>query len=205
MGGSNDAQRQATANERERLAQVEATQKRIEEIFGAPGREAGIQDVIGATRDYLGGDLNRQNDKAVRQTKFANARAGQSFGSLDADRNRQLAEQYLRGGLEVERRAQGAGTSLRQADQSSKLNLFNMATTGLDMTTAARQAGEAMRNNIAGAKTDALQTGLGDLFGDMGDIYKRSREKAGANAAEKYQYNTFYQPNQFTSLGSIGW
>lgn len=205
MGGSNNAAKEANRAEAERRAQISATQKRIEEIFADPSREAGIQDVIAATRDYLQGDLDRQTDKAQRQLKFATARSGQSLGSVDADRNRELAEQYLRAGLEVERRAQGSGTSLRQADQTSKLNLFNLATTGLDATTAARNANEAFRVNNDQARQDAMSSGLNDLFGDLGDIYKRSRERAGTQSAEKYQYNTFWQPSQFSGLGSVGW
>lgn len=205
MGGSNNAAKEANRAEAERREQISATQRRIEQIFADPSREAGIQDVIGATRDYLQGDLDRQTERNQRQLKFATARAGQTFGSVDADRNRDLAEAYLRAGLEVERRAQGAGTSLRQADQVSKQNLFNLATTGIDATTAARQAADAFRVNNDQARQDAMQSGLGDLFGDLGEVYKRSRERAGQQSAEKYQYNTFWQPGAFTGLGSVGW
>jgi hypothetical protein len=99
--------------------------------------------------------------------------------------------------VEVQRRANAAGSALRQADQASKINLFSMAQQGLDATTAAQQAGEMMRANVATAKADALESGLGDVFSNLGDIYKKSRERAGAERAEKYQYNTFYTPNQW--------
>lgn len=196
-GGAGRAQQEARAAEEQRRREIEGTQRRIETIYSDPNREADIRDVMEATRQYLQGDLDRQNTKASRETKFALARSGQTMGSVDADLNRDLSENYLRAALEVQRRANAAGNSLRQADQSSKLNLFSMAQQGLDMTTAVRQATESMRSNLAGAKADATQSGLGELFKDFGDIYKRSREKKGEASAEKYQYGTFYTPNNW--------
>jgi hypothetical protein len=204
MGSSSEsASREAASAEQARRAQVLATQRQIESIFSDPSRETGIRDVENATRDYLGLDLNRQNDRSLRELRFAMARDGQTMGSRDVDANRAAAEAYLRGGVEVQRRANAAGNSLRQADQASKLNIFSLAQNGLDMTTAARQAGEAMRSNIGMAKADALQTGLGDLFGDLGSIYKRSKEKAGERQAQLYQYGNVFAPNQYYAGGSL--
>lgn len=205
MGSNDDAQKAAQRSEAERSALVAATQRRIEGIYSNPSRETGIKDVENATRDYLQGDLTRQNTTAARELKFAMARNGQSMGSVDVDQNRGLSENFLRGAVEVQRRAGAAGNSLRQADQASKMNLFSMAQQGLDMTTATRQAGESMRANLAGAKADAMESGLGDVFKSMGDIYKTSREKAGTRSAEKYQYDTFYKPNSwYASPASSG-
>jgi len=204
MGGSDKASKAAQAGEDQRRQQVTDTQRRIEDIYSAPGRENDIRDVEGATRDYLQGDLNRQNTTAGRELKFALARSGQTMGSTDANQNRKLAEAFLRGSVEVQRRAGAAGNSLRQADQSAKLGLFSQALAGLDMTTATRQAGESMRNNIGMARADAMQTGLGDVFGDLGNIYKRSREKSGEEQAERYRYNTFFTPNSYYSGGTGG-
>jgi hypothetical protein len=199
-GGGGDQQAAAERAERERRAQVTATQQRIEGIYTSPGREADINDLIGATRSYLQQDLDRQNAASERGARFALARSGLTMGSADVDTNRKLAESSLRGALEVERRSQAAGNTLRQRDQESKLNLFNMAQSGLDMTTAARQAGEALRSNIGLARADALQTGLGNVFGDMGELYKRSRERAGERQAQR-DFNFYSAPY----AGGGGW
>lgn len=207
-GGSNRAQREAQRAEDQRRAQVAQTQSAIERIYSNPAREAEIAQLIDATRGYLSTDLDKQNAKAQRQLKFALARSGQSFGSTEANQRRDLGEAYLKSGLEVERRAQAAGASLRQADQSAKLNLFQLAQSGLDMTTAARQAGESMRSNIDLAKSEATQQGIGDAFGTFGDIYKRSREEKARREQDKQlgvygpaAYGPFssgygYDPNQ---------
>lgn len=190
MGSSNNASREASAAEAQRRQQVESVQRQVEAIYGAPQRETDIRDVENATRDYLQGDLDRQSKRTARELKFALARDGTTMGSRDVDQNRELAENFLRGAVEVQRRAGAAGNSLRQADQASKLGLFSMAQQGLDMTTAARQAGESMRSNIAGAKADALQTGLGDLFSNFGKVYTASRERGIEKRREK-QFNPY--------------
>lgn len=200
MGSSNKAQREATRAEEQRSALVADTQRRIEGIFSAPGREAGVLDVENATRDFLQGDLDRQNDSAARNLKFSNARAGQTGGSVAIDQNRQRAEDFLRGSVEVQRRAGAAGNALRQADQQSKLGLFSMAQQGLDMTTAVRQAGESLRNNIAGVRADATESGLGNLFAKFGDINKASREAAGERAARKHDFGG----SLFSTAGGTG-
>ena len=200
-GGADAQQRAAQQAEEQRRAQVLAGQQAVERIYNTPEREAQIQDAVNATRGFLIKDLDRQNQVAQRQNKFALARSGTTGGSADVDSNRNLSQAYLRGVTEAERRAQAAGSSLRQADQNSKLNLFQMVQGGLDQTTAARNAGEAMRSNVASARAEAMQQGIGDVFQSFGDIYKRSRERAGERQTEKNQMQTFYQPNPYASRG----
>jgi hypothetical protein len=190
-GGSNNASREAEQAEAARRRQVEETQRQIEGIYTSPEREAQIQDVIGATRGFLETDLDRQQKKASRQSKFAAARSGQTMGSAAVTAQRELSDAYQRGLIEATRRAEAAGAGLRQQDQNSKLNLFAMAQAGLDATTAARQAGEAMRANIASSRADSMQTGIGDVFQSMGDLYKRSRERAGERNTELRMYNPY--------------
>lgn len=197
-GGTDQATKEAERAEAERRRQVAATQQAIEGIYSSPQRQQDISGLEAAVRQFLGQDLSRKTGEAQRSLKFALARDGQTLGSTAVDRNRDLGEQYLRGSLEVDRRAQAAGAALRDADQQAKLSLFSQAAAGLDQTTAVRQAGEGMRANIGIARGDALQSGLGDLFSQLGDIYKRSRERKGAADAEKYQYGgQFYSPNQY--------
>ena len=201
---NNSATRQAEQAEAQRRAQVSATQRQIEGIYSTPEREGQITDLIGATRQFLNTDLDRQNAVANRELKFSLARSGQSGGSTAVDQNRDLGDAFLRGVLETERRAQAAGASLRGADQAAKQNLFSMAQSGLDMTTAARQAGEAMRVNLGNARADATQSGIGEVFSGFADAYKRSRERAGTAQAEKYQYGTAYAPSPYATGGGYG-
>lgn len=199
--GASDAAKQANTMEAQRQADIKATQQRIDSIFSAPGRERDIQSVIDATRAYLGDALKTKNLEAQRQTKFALARNGQTGGSYDVDTHRKLGNDFLKAALEVERRSQQAGTGLRNADQQAKMNLFSLATQGLDSATAMSQAAQSMRVDLANARQSANEDGLGDFFGNLGDVYKTSKEAAGARQAERYQYGTFYAPSGGASNG----
>lgn len=192
-GGDGGAAAQARADEQKRQAEIKAAQKRVEAIFGSPGREMDIADLEAATREFLQSDLDRQHTDTSRNLKFAMARSGLAGGSADIDKNRKLAENYLRGILEVERRANTAGATLRSQDASTKAGLFSQILGGLDASTAASEAARSLQTNVALAKSDAYQQGLGDLFGDFADIFKLSREAAGERR-QAYDFNTLYAP-----------
>ena len=192
FGGGGNASAEAQAAEDRRRAQVKQAQDRIEAIFGGPGREADIQDFIGDTRDLLTGDLGRANDINQRKLKFALARSGLSGGSASVDLNKDLAEAFLRGNVEAERRAQGAGSNLRAQDQQSKLGLFSQATAGLDTTTAARNAALALKNNITAAGSDSLNRNFDRFFTNFAEIFKGSKERSGERQARLFDFGTIF-------------
>jgi hypothetical protein len=61
-------------------------------------------------------------------------------------------------------------------DQQSRIGLIQMAQSGLETGTAARNAAEAMKTNIAASRTGAEAKGLGDLFGGTAEIYKKQQQ-----------------------------
>jgi hypothetical protein len=203
LGSPNKASKEAAAAEEKRKADIAAAQKRIEGIFGSAQREGEIRDLEAATRDFLQEDLTKKNIDASRGLKFALARSGLSKGSVDADTNKRLADDYLKGIIEVERRSKTAGLSLRAQDNETKNALFSQILGGLDATTAAQQASSALRQNVGLAKSDALQSGLGDLFGDFGDIFKFSQEAAGDRRAA-FDFNTLYGQRQTPTASVAG-
>lgn len=205
MGSSGgNAQREAEQAEKERQAQIRATQQRIEGAFSQPQREADIADFLNATRGYYREDANRQQGDASRNLQFALARSGMVGGQYDADTNRRLAETYQRGLLEADRRAQSAAASLRSADQQAKQQLLAMAQSGLDMTTATQNASQALRNNLAGATADAREGTLGNLFSSFGDIYSQSVKQQEEKRAQRDVYRTLYQPSGYQTGYSGG-
>ena len=193
----------AAEAERQRKAEIAAAQRRVEGIFSSPEREQQILDFINAQRGYLQSDLDRQHTRNQLQTKFATARSGLSGGSVDVDRNRLLAETYLRGIAEAERRAQNAGADLRSADQQSKQQLFGQIIGGADATTAATNAAQMMRINALQAGKDSYVNAFQSLFGDFGDIYKNSREAAGERRASQ-DYGSLFGPRPRTQATGAG-
>lgn len=177
-GGSSRAADEANRQEQQRQAAIRGTQARVNQVFDSPQRGADISDFVGAMRDYYQQDLDRQKVDTDRQLRFAMARGGLLGGSVNVDTQKQFGEQYGRGLLDVERRAQGAGAELEAADQDARARLISLATSGLDATTAASQAAAAMRTNLAAGKSQAQAQGLGDAFGQFSQFIKQSREAA---------------------------
>jgi hypothetical protein len=177
MGSSsNSASREAQRAEDERQAAIRASQSRINQVFDGSNRAADIADYVGATRDYLTRDLNKQKGETDRQLRFALARGGLVGGSTQVDQQTRLGEDYSRGLLEADKRARGAGAEIEAADQDTRARLIGLATQGLDATTGAQQAAAAMRSNLEAGKSTSMVGGMGDFFGGFGNFLRDARE-----------------------------
>ncbi|MGH6720048.1 MAG: hypothetical protein ACREER_12080 [Alphaproteobacteria bacterium] len=184
FGGGN-ASDQARRDEQQRLAAIQATQGRVNAVFDSPGRAADISDFVGAMRTYFNNQLAEQAADTQRNNDFALARGGQFGGSLQVDTQKNFAKDHTKGVLEVERRAQGAGSELEAADQDARGRLISLSTTGLDATTAAAQAAAALRTNLGAARSTQMAQGLGDAFGTLRTFQDRSREAAERRRANR--------------------
>lgn len=195
MGSSsnNKAQKQAEENERERQRQITETTGRINSIFDDPSRQAQYDKLSADTQAYYMSDLDRQKAINDRKLKFALARSGQTGGTLQADQGRQLGENYLRGVIDVSRRAQGAAADLRSQDEQARMNLIAMAQSGLDVTTAGSQAASSLRNNLLASQAGSTANSLGDAFANMSDVYDRSRDAYEYRRGQK-DFQGYYKP-----------
>lgn len=173
----------AARMEMERQERIREAQGRINQVFDNPRRARDIADFVSATRSKLMEDLNRQNTDAARELKFSLARGGLSGGSVNVDQNRRLTDEYNRGLINVEGRAQGAGAQLEAADQDARARLIQLATSGLDATTAASQAAAGLRSNFENAKSQAFGEQLGDQFAGITGFVKRRLEESGQRKA----------------------
>lgn len=185
-GGGPDPSKEAAKAEAKRQAQVAQSVNAINAAYGKPQREQDIVDYQAAVQNLVNQDLGRQHKDASLGTKFALARSGLTGGSYDLDTNRHLAETFQRGVLEATRKAKGAAAQLRAQDQQAKNNLIALAQSGMDATTAAQQAAEGIRVNLANAQSTAGQESVGDLFSKFGTIYKNSQEQKGKQEAQRY-------------------
>jgi hypothetical protein len=202
-GSTNKASKAAEAAEAKRKAEITAGQQRIEGIFSSPERQQQYDDFVNSQRQYLQQDLDREHRDNTLQTKFATARSGLSGGSVDVDRQTDLAEIYLRGVAEAERRAQNSGAELRAQDQDSKQQLFSQLLAGADATTAAQNAAQMMRTNSALSKQDGTVNAFDNLFGDFGSVYKQSREAAGERRASQ-EFGSLFGPRPQTQAKVSG-
>ncbi|AVO29857.1 hypothetical protein [Stenotrophomonas maltophilia] len=177
-----------------RTSNINRAVGQINDIYGSASRQAGIDDFLGATRSFYTNELERQKGVADRSLKFAMARSGLSGGSAAADANRTLGEDYQRGVLSAERLAQGAVSDLRNADEAARQNLIAQAGSGLSLTGGASQAASALRNNLQAAQGSLKTDALGDVFGGLSDVYRRSRESAADRRGFRDVYGLLYQP-----------
>jgi hypothetical protein len=188
--GSDKAQRAAEGAERERQQAMERGTSRVNAVFDSPQRAAQLDDFIRALRDRYLIDANRQKGTADRRLRFSMARSGLTGGSASVDANRLLGEEYTKGLLDSESRAQEAQGRLKGQDESSRLQLINMIRSGMDATTAAQRAGALMSANAQTAEGEALAGGLGDIFGGTASIYKGQQEAAERRRGERAAYDS---------------
>lgn len=203
-GGSNKAADKANKLEQERQSRIAQTQSAVNRVFDSPGRQAEIDDVVKATREFNTQDLNQQNADAQRQLKFALARSQVTGGSTQIDQQRRLGKDYQRGVLEVDRRARAAGADLQAADQDARARLIQLATSGLDATTAARQSAEALRTNLASQRASATAQGLGDIFVGVRPFVQNNRDDAQRRQAIYDAGRNLYGPSAATGYAYGG-
>ena len=187
-GGSDRAARQAAAAEAERKAEIARGTDLIDQAFAA--RQPQYDDFVSALREHYMADAERQKEIADRQLRFSMARGGLTGGSAQVDANTELGREFSEGLLDAERRAQVGLADLMSRDDASRMNLLALVQSGANATTAAQQAGAAMRSNIQNAKSTGMVEGLGDVFGGTADLYRQQQEAAarrrGLKEAEIY-------------------
>lgn len=171
--------------EEERQAQIRKTQGEINAVFNDPRREGEIADFVDATRQYYRQGLDDQKGETDRDLKFAMARAGLTGGSVQRDKNTDVAEQYARGLIDVNQKALGAGSALRAQEQEARARLIALATSGLDATNAANQASAAMRSNLESQRTASRFDAPAQAFGTFQNYLTRAQETADRRRANQ--------------------
>ena len=194
---SNKAAEEAAAAEKARQAAIAATQGRVNAVFDSPERQAEIERAIAAQREFETGILNQKKSDTDRQLKFALARNGQVGGSTQVDQQRRFGQDYANALLGVERSAQGFGANIRSADQDARARLISLATAGLDATTGAQQAAEAMRVNLQAGNANRNAEGVANAFVNFNDFLKSSRERADRQRADRVAGFNYYQPTSY--------
>lgn len=198
LGGKNTSKKATEAaetEEAERQRQIQQSISGINAAFGSPDRQRQRDEFVTATRQLLEGQATRQKQAADRDAKFALARSGLTLGSADADTAANLQRSFQDALLESERRAQGAGADLRNADEQSRLNLIALAQSGLDSTTANEQALAQLQANIGAQRALTNQQTLGNVFADSAQLFRDVLEEQRARREiNRTQPGNLFQP-----------
>lgn len=178
-GGADKATKAAAEAERKRQIQVSNSVNAIESAFGGSSRKSQLEDFVNALRKQFTTEAGRQRKDVSRRSKFGLARSGLTGGSAAADRSVNIGREFQTGILEGERLSQSSLADLISADERSKQNLIALAQGGASVTTAASQAGAALKSNLASASSRTSASSLGDIFSDIEGTLTASEKAAG--------------------------
>lgn len=153
----------------------------------AAANKAAIDKTYGTTRDdilnYFKNQLNEQRDVANRNVSQQLAQAGLTGGSAQTDVNADLSRTYNDALLGYTNTADTSVNNLKSSDEQARLNLISQITSGMDSASAAAAASAALKNNADLAASSATQAGVGNIFGNFGNLYNASQVGAGQNQA----------------------
>lgn len=192
MGQHNSAQNAAQQAEQQRQYQIGQTTNQINAAYDAPARTKQYDDFLSAVRQNYTDDATRQKGVADRGLKFSMARSGLNGGSADVDARRTSGEEFQRGILQAEDKAQGALGDLKGADEQSRLQLIQMAQSGLDATTAAQRANAAISAGAQTSLSNAKANGLGDIFGQTIKTVGSQQEAAATRRGQTSAVGSLY-------------
>ncbi len=134
-------------------------------------RDAMYADVADAVKQTAMRDLDRQYSEASNKNLFGLARSGLLGSSVDAESGGKLQELYSEGGLKAAQSGQSAANELRTTDEKTRQNLISLAQSGLDTGTAASMAANQLAATGDLAKSQAADSTVGDLFGNLSQAY----------------------------------
>lgn len=192
---ANQAEQRAIHEEKLKQEQISNTEKALSDVYDSPERQAQYDDYVAALRDSYGTDLNKQKSSADRNLKFSMARSGLTGGSAAVDSNRTLGEEFQKGVLNAENKAQASLGELKAADEATRSNLFQLGLQGADATTTASRAQAGAQSALASQQATAQAQGLGDIFAGTADIYKRQNEAAAKRAQLTAPVGSLYGAN----------
>jgi hypothetical protein len=87
--------------------------------------------------------------------------------------------------LNAENRAQSGLAGLKSQDEASRMQLIQLAQSGLDSTTAASRAFSNINADTRGNLADAQAKGLGDIFTATNATVRQQQEAAARRAGQR--------------------
>jgi hypothetical protein len=193
-GGSNSAANAAAQQQQQQQQAIQQGTDQVQAIFADPARQKQYDELANATTSYYTTQLNQQQQKANRQLKFTLAQNGQIGGSVQADQNAQLANEYNQGVLQATQLGESAKANLMASDTQEQANLIAAVQGGESATQAATQAAEAMQSGLQNAQANSQVQSLGNFFGDISTLYQNSQATAANRNGYLYGYGSIYSP-----------
>jgi hypothetical protein len=171
-GGGSDATDKQIAYEQQRQAQIDSAVGSVNNTYDSASRQKSYTDFLAALRKQYTTDATEQKQKADRNLKFSLARNGLTGGSAAVDLNRVAGQEFNKGLVTAENKAQSGLAALKSQDEASRASLISQVQSGLGITDATQRAQAGTATALQAAQADALSGGLGDIFGTTAKSYK---------------------------------
>src|SRR3990172_5198129 len=172
----------AVGNERRNrglLDEASINKQARDELYGTSR-----QDIL----DYFTKQLEEQKTREDRLAREQFAQRGWTGGAHETSFGGEFKKATDYALLNIGTRADSAVSDMRGADEQSRENLISQILSGMDEQSAITGATSALRQNVDTAKSSALQQSLGDIFGNVANLYNlRTVTDAKNNQQKQFQ------------------
>lgn len=155
-------------------------------------RNAGYGSVRQNALDVALNDLSKQHDVAGRDLKFNVARSGLTGGSVDVDKNAELAGKYAEGVLTSNSNADGIVNNIKAKDESTRADLISRINAGMDANSATSSALSQIQNNQAQGRVDGQSNLLSNFFNGIANGVGAYQYANGSNSAQQGSVGSYY-------------
>lgn len=147
----------------------------INQAYNNPARQKQFSDYYDALHGLYTDQVNQQQQTASRQLRFANARSGNTGGSVAADNGGLLQKDYQSGLMTAADAARSGLTDLQSQDDAERRNLISLSNDASNVGQSNTGILQQAQLGIANAQRNMTTQSLGDMFGDIGNIYQNTR------------------------------
>lgn len=133
-----------------------------EELYGTSR-----QDII----NYFQNQLQEQQTREERLARELFAQRGWTGGGHEISYGQDFEKAGQNALFDIGTRADAAVSDITASDERARQNLISQILSGMDEQSAITGATSALRQNVDTAKSSALQQSLGDVFGDVANLY----------------------------------
>jgi len=182
-----------TATDTAKIEQAKTNKAAREQLYST-SRE----DIL----NYFKKQLEEQQSREERLAREQFAQRGWTGGAHEISYGKDYEKAVQDALFNIGTRADTAVSDIRALDEKARQNLISQILSGMDEQSAITGATSALRQNVDTAKSAALQQSLGDVFGDIADLYNlRTRVDAERRIRESEPFRsvarTIYDPASY--------
>lgn len=145
-------------------------------------RVASFADIEKRVRDRFVPDFDQDIGDARRELKFALSRRNLLGSSGQVDAEGRLDDRIAQGQRAISERVSGARSSKEAFDENLLNNLVGQAQADISRSSLLSGLGANLLSNSNRAVTGANQQVLGNMFGDVGTLFKEINDQRAINA-----------------------